>query len=46
VSAPHVNPDEHSRHDDTLHVDDVVPAPVLHAPPVAMRATQVPAPLQ
>lgn len=46
VSAPHLAPDEHSRHEATMHVVAVVPAVVSHAAPLAIRATQVPAPLQ
>jgi hypothetical protein len=46
VSAPQVNPEEHSRQLAALHVDAVAPAVVLHAPPLAIRTTQVPAPLQ
>lgn len=46
VSAPHVCPEMHSRHDATLHVVAVVPAVVSHEAPAIRRATQVPAPLQ
>jgi hypothetical protein len=46
VSAPHVKPEEHSRHEVTMHVVAVVPTIVLHATPVAICARHVPAPLQ
>jgi hypothetical protein len=46
LSAPHVWPDVHSRQLATLHVAGLDPAVVLHATPVAIRATHVPAPLQ
>jgi hypothetical protein len=46
VAAPQVKPEAHSRQSATLHVDVVLPAVVLHGLPTAMRATQLPAPLQ
>lgn len=45
-SAPHVRPEEHARQLAILHDDAVEPAVVSHAPPVAILATHVPAPLQ